>query len=111
MLVEWKHNDGPQVVHKSLPRFALFLPALDSKTSPKLPPYALNSLMLHGLIFAQKAKNLDRDPGNDSPDEVHDYFGTGTQLQEMYIRPSLLMNETGMCWRRPRSGRGPIHLC
>jgi len=54
------------------------------------PLYPLNSLMLHGLIFAQKAKNLSTDPGNDFPDEVHDYFGTGTQLQEMYITPSLL---------------------
>jgi len=54
------------------------------------PLYPLNSLMLHGLIFAQKAKNLSTDPGNDFPDEVRDYFGTGTQLQEMYITPSLL---------------------
>ncbi|MFP5209640.1 MAG: enterotoxin [Acidobacteriota bacterium] len=54
------------------------------------PLYPLNSLMLHGLIYAQEAKNLSTDPGNDFPDEVHDYFGTGTQLQEMYITPSLL---------------------
>ena len=27
---------------------------------------------------------------HDFPDEVHSYFGTGTQLQEMYITPSLL---------------------
>ncbi len=54
------------------------------------PLYPLNSLMLHGLIYAREAKNLSTDPGNDFPDEVHDYFGTGTQLQEMYITPSLL---------------------
>jgi hypothetical protein len=30
------------------------------------------------------------DPGNDFTSEVRDYFGTGTQLQEMYITPSLL---------------------
>jgi hypothetical protein len=30
------------------------------------------------------------DPGNDFPSEVRDYFGTGTQLQEMYITPALL---------------------
>ena len=30
------------------------------------------------------------DPGNDFTNEVHDYFGTGTQLQEIYITPSLL---------------------
>jgi hypothetical protein len=54
------------------------------------PLYPLNSLMLHGLIFAQKAQHLEDDPGNDFPSEVHSYFGTGTQLQEMYITPSLL---------------------
>jgi hypothetical protein len=54
------------------------------------PLYPLNSLMLHGLIFAQHAKHLDSDPGNDFPDEVRSYFGTGTQLQEMYISPQLL---------------------
>ena len=54
------------------------------------PLYPLNSLMLHGMIFAQSAKNLSTDPGNDFPNEVHSYFGTGTQLQEMYITPGLL---------------------
>ncbi len=54
------------------------------------PLYPLNSLMLHGLIYARYAKGLDSDPEHDFPDEVHDYFGTGTQLQEMYITPSLL---------------------
>jgi hypothetical protein len=54
------------------------------------PLYPLNSLMLHGLIYARQAKNLDTDPNGDFTDEVHDYFGTGTQLQEMYITPSLL---------------------
>ncbi len=54
------------------------------------PLYPLNSLMLHGIIYAQKAKNLDTDPGNDFRDEVRDYFGEGTQLQEMYVTPGLL---------------------
>jgi hypothetical protein len=54
------------------------------------PLYPLNSLMLHGLIYAKQAKNLGSDPGDDFADEVHSYFGTGTQLQEMYITPSLL---------------------
>jgi hypothetical protein len=56
----------------------------------KGPLFPLNSLMLHGLIYARFAKNLDTDPADDFPSEVHDYFGTGTQLQEMYITPSLL---------------------
>jgi hypothetical protein len=54
------------------------------------PLYPLNSLMLHGIIYAQKAKNLDTDPGDDFRDEVRDYFGEGTQLQEMYVTPGLL---------------------
>ena len=47
--------------------------------------------MLHGLIFAKEAEHLlARILINDFPDEVHSYFGSGTQLQEMYITPSLL---------------------
>lgn len=54
------------------------------------PLFPMNSLMLHGIIFARYAERLGSDPGHDFPDEVHSYFGTGTQLQEMYITPSLL---------------------
>jgi len=57
------------------------------------PLYPLNALMLHGLIYAQYAENLNTDPNHDFADEVRDYFGTGTQLQEMYITPSLLTKE------------------
>jgi hypothetical protein len=56
----------------------------------KGPLYPLNSLMLHGMIYAQHHKDLDKDPGNDFRNEIRSYFGTGTQLQEMYITPSLL---------------------
>ena len=54
------------------------------------PLFPLNSLMLHGIIYAKQAKDLTTDPANDFADEVHSYFGTGTQLQEMYITPALL---------------------
>jgi hypothetical protein len=54
------------------------------------PLFPLNSLMLHGMIYAKHRKQLDSDPGNDFRNEVRSYFGTGTQLQEMYITPSLL---------------------
>jgi hypothetical protein len=57
------------------------------------PLYPLNALMLHGMIYARYAKHLSTDPNHDFTDEVHDYFGTGTQLQEMYITPSLLTKE------------------
>jgi hypothetical protein len=46
--------------------------------------------MLHGLVFAKSAKDLQTDPQNDFPSEIHSYFGTGTQLQEMYVTPKLL---------------------
>jgi hypothetical protein len=57
------------------------------------PLFPMNSLMLHGLIFARYAEQLGSDPSHDFPDEVHSYFGTGTQLQEMYITPSLLSSQ------------------
>lgn len=57
------------------------------------PLFPLNSLMLHGLIYARQAQNLGSDPGKDFSNEVHSYFGSGTQLQEMYITHSLLSNE------------------
>jgi hypothetical protein len=52
--------------------------------------FPLNSLMLHGIVYAQKAPHLSDDPGNDFRNEVRSYFGSGTQLQELYITPSLL---------------------
>ncbi len=54
------------------------------------PLFPLNSLMLHGLIYARYAERLGSDPMHDFADEVHSYFATGTQLQEMYVTPSLL---------------------
>jgi hypothetical protein len=54
------------------------------------PLFPLNSLMLHGMIYAQHHKELDKDPRDDFRNEIRSYFGTGTQLQEMYITPSLL---------------------
>ena len=55
--------------------------------------YPLNSLMLHGLVYARYAKKLASDPNRDFVDEVHTYFGTGTQLQEMYVTPTLANNQ------------------
>jgi hypothetical protein len=56
----------------------------------KSPLYPLNSLMLHGIIYASRAEHLQDDPAHDFADEVHDFFGTGTQMQEMYISHALL---------------------
>jgi len=57
------------------------------------PLFPLNSLMLHGIIYAQKNLKLNTDPGHDFANEVHSYFATGTELQEMYISPSLLSGQ------------------
>lgn len=76
----------------------------------KGPLYPLNSLMLHGIIYARHARKLDSDPGGDLRSEIHDFFGSGTQLQELYITPSLLKDsdwedlaETAR-WSRERAG-------
>ena len=71
------------------------------------PLFPLSSLMLHGMIYAKYRKQLDSDPGNDFRNEVRSYFGTGTQLQEMYITPSLL---TDTQLGRPRRG-GKVVAC
>lgn len=54
------------------------------------PLFPLNSLMLHGIIYARHAEHLSDDPDHVFIHEIHSYFGTGTQLQEMYITPALL---------------------
>jgi len=54
------------------------------------PLYPLNSLMLHGIIYATNAVHLGAMRDADFADQVREFFGNGTQLQEMYITPSLL---------------------
>jgi hypothetical protein len=56
----------------------------------KGPLFPLNSLMLHGIIYARQADHLNDDPSHAFLHEVRDYFGNGTQCQEMYITPALL---------------------
>jgi len=56
----------------------------------KAPLFPLNSVMLHGIIYAKQAEHLNDDPGHDLSDEVRSYFGSGTQLQELYVTPALL---------------------
>lgn len=52
--------------------------------------FPLNSLMLHGIIYAKSARGLSTDPNNVFKSETRAMFGGGTQLQEMYITPALL---------------------
>ena len=51
----------------------------------KGPLFPLNSLMLHGIVYAKQAEHLTDDPSHAFPHEVQSYFGSGTQLQELYI--------------------------
>lgn len=57
------------------------------------PLYPLNSLMLHGILYAKGARGLNTDAGKAFTHEVRSYFGSGTQLQEMYISHELLKPE------------------
>jgi len=54
------------------------------------PLYPLNSLMLHGIIYAKNATNLTRMSDADFAGQAREFFGSGTQLQEMYVTPKLL---------------------
>jgi hypothetical protein len=56
----------------------------------KGPLFPLNSLMLHGIVYAKQAEHLSDDPDHGFTHEVHDYFGSGTQLQELYITHALM---------------------
>ena len=56
----------------------------------KGPLFPINSLMLHGIIYARQAEHLSDDPQHAFTHEVHSYFGEGTQLQELYITHSLM---------------------
>jgi len=57
------------------------------------PLYPLNSLMLHGIVLATHAGKLKTATDEDFRDEARSYFGTGTNLQEMYITPSLMNDQ------------------
>jgi hypothetical protein len=50
--------------------------------------YPLNSLMLGGIIYARQAQGLNYDTNDSFESEVRSFFGSGTQLQELYISPS-----------------------
>ncbi|WP_293035560.1 enterotoxin [Paraburkholderia sp.] len=54
------------------------------------PLFPLNSLMLHGIIFAQMHARLNARHGAAFQHEVQSYFASGAQLQELYVTPVLL---------------------
>jgi hypothetical protein len=56
----------------------------------RAPLYPLNSLMLHGIIYATNAVHLNVMSDEDFASQAREFFGNGTQLQEMYLTPKLL---------------------
>ncbi len=54
------------------------------------PLFPINSLMTHGVIYNKGARGLKTTSGNDLADEIWSGFGLGTQMQELYITPSML---------------------
>ena len=71
------------------------------------PLFPLSSLMVHGIVFAKDAWDLNQPEGSgpgmsNEPfkHEVRSAFGSGVMLQELYVTPSLLNREKlGRCCR------------
>ncbi len=57
------------------------------KVSPLFP---INSLMTHGVIYNKGARGLMTTENDDLADEIWSGLGLGTQMQEVYITPSML---------------------
>ena len=57
------------------------------KISPLFP---INSLMTHGVIYNKGARGLMTTEADDLADEIWSGLGLGTQMQEVYITPSML---------------------
>lgn len=56
----------------------------------RAPLFPLNALMLHGIILARHAERLATAEPGDFTSEVRSFFGSGVQLQELYLSPELL---------------------
>lgn len=56
----------------------------------RAPLFPLNALMLHGIILAMHAERLATADPSDFASEVRSFFGSGVQLQELYLSPELL---------------------
>ncbi len=54
------------------------------------PLFPINSLMTHGVIYNKGARGLMTTTDKDLSDEIWSGFALGTQMQELYITPSML---------------------
>ncbi len=57
------------------------------------PLFPINSLMTHGVIYNKGARGLKETTGDDLAKEIWSGFGLGTQMEELYITPSMLTSE------------------
>ena len=57
------------------------------------PLFPINSLMTHGVIYNKGARGLTTTSTEDLANEIWSGFGLGTQMQELYITPSMLKPE------------------
>ncbi|CNG36401.1 enterotoxin YacT [Yersinia frederiksenii] len=91
----WRQGDDINVFGKGSPA-QQWMTYRDAETYRSIvrkgPLFPLNSLMYHGIVSAENAyfglEKVQTDP--DFADQVWSYFATGTQLQELYITPSML---------------------
>jgi hypothetical protein len=93
----WRGGDDHSFVEGTAPERERWISYKDNDVHDEVVGrsdlYPLNSLMLHGIIYAKSAHGLNYDTNNILRSEIRAYFGCGTQLQEMYITPGLLTPE------------------
>lgn len=93
----WRGGEDHSFVNGAAPERERWISYKDNEVFDEIVSrselFPLNSLMLHGIIYAKKAHGLNYDTNNIFKSEVRAMFGNGTQLQEMYITPSLLTAE------------------
>lgn len=91
----WRQGDDINVYGKGSP-VQQWITYRDAETYRSIvrkgPLFPLNSLMYHGIVSAEHAYfGLEKvQSDSDFADQTWSYFATGTQLQEMYITPSML---------------------
>ncbi|CFQ51486.1 enterotoxin YacT [Yersinia alsatica] len=91
----WRQGDDINVFGKGSPA-QQWMTYRDAETYRSIvrkgPLFPINSLMYHGIVSAENAYfGLEKvQTDQDFADQVWSYFATGTQLQELYITPSML---------------------
>ncbi|STQ44438.1 Uncharacterised protein [Ewingella americana] len=91
----WRQGDDINVFGKGSP-VQQWMTYRDAETYRSIvrkgPLFPINSLMYHGIVSAEHAYfGLEKvQTDSDFADQVWSYFATGTQLQELYITPSML---------------------